>query len=435
MRFFDVPVKFLPAILILCGVYFLVKLKFFFLLHPMKTAKLMFSSPEQIRELSLSLAGTLGVGNIVGVAVAIILGGSGAVFWMWISAAVSMVLKYAEIVLAVKYRHFSLSGDATGGPMYYMRDGIGGGVGRGLAFVFALLGVSLSFAMGNLVQSGAAVGALSEMTAYSPVALGAVLGVLCAFSIFGGYKSVSNVTSFVVPVMSAVYLVVSLGIVFSNIERLPGIFADIVSSAVEPLSAGGGVMGFLTSSAVRHGVSKGAYSHESGAGTAPLSHFKTKNNSPARQGLLGLFEVFFDTIVMCTITAVVLLLYGDAPSSNASEYISAAFGHFCGAPGMYIVNISVVLFAFSTMICWGFYGRTCLYYLCSRPKIANAYLAIYCGAVALGGVINEGVIWQIADVAVVVMTSVNLCAIVNLSEVVKKETELVFDASRKNKLR
>lgn len=435
MRIFDVPVKFLPAILILCGIYFLVKLKFFFLIHPLKTAKLMFSSPEQIRELSLSLAGTLGVGNIVGVAVAIILGGSGAVFWMWISAAISMVLKYSEIVLAVKYRRFSLSGDATGGPMYYMKDGIGGCVGRALAFVFALLGVSLSFAMGNLVQSGAAVGALSEITAVSPVLLGVVLGALCALSIFGGYKSVSNVTSVVVPVMSAVYLFVSLGIVFTNVERLPEIFSDIIASAAEPLSAGSGVVGFLTSNAVRHGVSKGAYSHEAGAGTAPLSHFKTKNDSPAKQGLLGLFEVFFDTIVMCTITAVVLLLYGDAPSSSASEYISAAFGHFYGAPGMYIVNISVVLFAFSTMICWGFYGRTCLFYLCSRPKLANTYLAVYCGAIALGGVINEGIIWQIADVAVVAMTSVNLCAIVNLSEIVKKETELVFGGTGKNKLR
>jgi len=424
MSFFEGVIVFLPIMIAACGIFYLIKLGFFFVLHPIKTVKMMFSDKSQLRQLSLSLAGTLGVGNIVGVGVAVALGGAGAVFWMWISALIAMILKYAEIVLAVKHREFDADGAVRGGPMYYMKNGVGGKLGRALAIAFAALGVAMSFIMGNLVQSHAAVGAIENIADVPPLAVGLILAALCALSIFGGYAAVSRVTSVIVPLMSAAYIIMALGIIISNITSVPRVIRSIFSSAFDASSAGGGIVGFLLSGALRHGVAKGAYSHEAGSGTAPLSHAHTKIKSPARQGLLGLFEVFFDTIVICTLTAFVILLYGEAV--GGMESIRAAFEHFCGSAGVYVVMISIVFFAFSTIICWGYYGRACLDYLFKDARVKNAYLALYCSAVAVGAVISERGVWMMTDVGVSLMTYMNLIAVVCLWRDVKAETELLF---------
>ena len=425
MSFFEGIVVFLPIMIAACGIFYLIKLRFFFVLHPFKTLKLMFSDKSQLKQLSLSLAGTLGVGNIVGVGVAVALGGAGAVFWMWISALVSMILKYAEIVLAVKHREFDARGDARGGPMYYMKNGVGGKLGRALAIIFAALGVIMSFIMGNIVQSHAAVGAVRSIFDVPPLAVGIILAALCAMSIFGGYTAVSRVTSVIVPLMSAAYIIMTLCIIFSNISSVPRVIESIFLSAFDLSAAGGGITGFLVCGAVRHGVAKGAYSHEAGSGTAPLSHAQTKIKSPARQGLLGLFEVFFDTIIICSLTAFVILLYGgDAGGGMAS--IRAAFEHFCGSAGVYVVMISIVFFAFSTIICWGYYGRTCLDYLFKDARVKNAYLALYCMVVVAGAVISESRAWMLTDIGVALMTYINLIAVVYLWRDVRRETDLLF---------
>lgn len=420
----------MPAAITLCGAFFLCRLRLFFIFRPIRTFKMMFSGASPMRELSLSLAGTLGVGNIVGVSMAISLGGAGAVFWMWISALVAAVLKYAEITLAVKFRRFTPSG-ILGGPMYYMEDGVGGKLGRMLAIAFSALGVMLSFVMGNLVQSRAAVGAAEKIIPVPAWAIGATLALMCAFSVFGGYRAVSRVTSVIVPLMSGAYILISLWIILTHIAAVPVVFDNIVSSAFDPSAAGGGALGFLTSASLRHGVAKGAYSHEAGGGTAPLSHAQTKEKVPAVEGLLGLFEVFFDTGVICTLTALVILLGGKGTGGAARVY--DAFTHFCGEIGGAAISVSVVFFAFSTMICWGYYGKTCLYYLTQSRAAGKIYLVLYCAVVFFGALVGEGAAWMLTDIGVCLTTSVNLIAVMRLSCTVRTETEIAGLLPTKNR--
>ena len=430
MKILTFPAAILPAVITLCGVFYLVKLRFFFFAHPVITAKAMFSDKSSFRALSLSLAGTLGVGNIVGVSMAIRLGGAGAVFWMWASALVAAVLKYAEIVLAVKYRRKNKDGGYCGGPMYYMKDGINGAIGGILAAIFALLGVIMSFILGNLVQTGAAVSAAAHIVNVPAVCIGAALSLLCAVSLFGGYRAVSRVTSVVVPIMSGAYIVVSIKIIVSGAGELPAVFEKIFSSAFDFSAAGGGVIGFLSSAAIRHGVAKGAYSHEAGGGTAPISHAQSNAKSPARQGLLGLFEVFFDTVIICTLTALVILLYG-GDANGGMDAVSAAFTHFCGGAGKYIVSISIISFAFSTLICWGYYGRACLDYLFRGKRAGIVYLAAYCAFTVAASLVGETRAWLMTDIGVSVMTAVNLIAVVALWRDVRAETELLGIGGKK----
>ena len=431
MDFSEKAAVFLPVVIMACGAFYLLKLRFFFVAHPIKTLKMMFSDRSQLRQLSLSLAGTLGVGNIVGVAVAVSLGGAGAVFWMWLSALVAAVLKYAEIVLAVKYRESDAGGKIYGGPMYYMKSGVGGKFGRALAAVFAALGAAMAFIMGNLVQARAAVGAAEAIFDAPPIAVGILLAALCALSLFGGFDAVSRVTSAVVPLMSAGYIAVSLWIILSHFGDVPRVVSEIFLSAFDFSSASGGIFGFLLGGAVRHGVLKGAYSHEAGGGTSPLSHAQTKIKSPGREGLLGLFEVFFDTIIICTLTAFVILLGGE--SSGGIDAVGSAFGRFCGDAGVFAVMISIVFFAFSTMICWGYYGTACLEYLTKSRRVKNIYLALYCGVAVLGSVVGEGYAWALTDIGVALMTYVNLIAVAALWRDVRRETEFLGFSRRKAK--
>ena len=412
----------MPVLIIGGGIFMLCRLGFFFVRRPIKTAKTV-GGRSPFRELCVSLAGTLGVGNIVGVSMALSLGGAGAVFWMWLSAAVVAVLKYAEITLAVKYRRYE--GDSVlGGPMYYMEDGVGGRFGRALAAGFSVLGVLLSFVMGNLVQSRALTGAAERVLNVPAWVIGLVVAALGALSVCGGYRAVSRVTAVIVPLMSAAYIAVSLWIILSNAERVSGVFREIFTSAFDFSAAGGGAVGFFTSAAVRHGVAKGAFSHEAGGGTAPLSHAQTKTQVPARQGVIGLFEVFFDTGVICTLTALVLLL---APRGNAEgvDRVYDAFTHFCGDGGGAFVSASIVLFAFSTLICWGYYGRACLNYLTKRRAALKFYLTIYAACAFLGALVGERMAWELTDIGVSLMTALNVASLVVLSGVVRRETELV----------
>lgn len=423
----------LVPIVLLCGTYFIFYLRGFFIFRQRKCAALVASGGRRsLRELSVSLAGALGVGNVIGVAVAISVGGAGAVLWMWVSAAVSAVLKYCEIILALKFREKN-GREYVGGPMYYMRDGIGGAPGRVLAMLYAALGVASSVMLGNVVQSRAVTGAASE-AGLDPFVTATVMCVLCAIIVFGGFSGVSRFTGVAVPLMSALYVVVSLRAIVICADNLPAAFSAIFSGAFRFDSAAGGIVGFLTSSAVRSGTSKGAFSHEAGSGTAPMAHVQAEPEYPAAQGLLGMTEVVFDTLVMCTLTALVILTSGALDETlSGAELVTRAFEVTCGGAAKYVISLSVGLLAFSTMICWSYYGRICLSYFTRSKRAEKAYLCFYSAAVLAGAVISEGIVWELTDISVTLMTAINLTAVFFLRGYVRRETDITFFAKKKGR--
>ena len=429
-RFADVGTGIVLPLFILCiGFYFTKILGGFYLLRPARTLRLAFSkegrgSVSPFRALSVSLAGTLGVGNIVGVAVALMIGGAGAMFWMWISAFLSMILKYAEIVLGMRYCIYE-NGKKYGGPMYYMTKGIGGILGKLLALIFALLGVISALSMGSLVQMKAAADALSETFSFPSLLFGIGSAAVCAFLLLGGYEKISRVTAFVIPCLSAVYLVMSVRVVWLEADRIYPLCRMIMARAFSFSSASGGILGFLFSRALRQGIAKGSFSHEAGCGTAPLAHAGADTKIPAKQGILGIFEVFFDTVVLCTLTGFVILLsQGESfTQTNGMRLVLDAFAGYYGKSAYYIITLCIVLFALATVVCWGYYGKEMLSYLSGSRILSFIYVFLFCAVTAVGAVMEENTVWQISDITVALMTALNLSAVFMLRKEVREETE------------
>ncbi len=426
----DIGVGFLlPFIILGSGIYFTKYLGGFYLIRPARTLRLLFAKEKDckispLRALSVSLAGTLGVGNIVGVAVALLLGGAGAIFWMWISAFFAMILKYAEIVLAMRYR-IHRNGKKFGGPMYYMKKGIGGLLGKSLALVFALLGVIAAFSMGSLVQMKAASDAMYETFFVPPYLFGIVTALVCLLLLSGGYEKISKLTSVAIPLLSAVYFFMAARIVWLEADKIPLMIREIVKDAFSVSAASGGIVGYLFSGAIRHGVAKGSFSHEAGCGTAPMAHAGADTKIPAKQGILGIFEVFFDTIVLCTLTGFVILLAFDGtfPTDNGMALVILSFSKYYGAKAAYIISVSVVLFAVATVICWGYYGLETLSYLTKNPWLSKSYIVLYCIVAAFGAVMRESAVWEISDFTAALMTVLNLSAVFWLRREIREETE------------
>lgn len=422
----------LPVFILLAGIYFTQYLGGFYLLHPVRTLKLMVGREAEgktspLRALSVSLAGTLGVGNIVGVAVAIVMGGAGSLFWMWISAFFSMILKYAEIVLAMRYKVREKS-KIFGGPMYYMRDGIGGRLGKGLAMIFAALGLFSAFSMGNMVQMNAASSAVESAFSVPTWLFGVVSAVCCGILLFGGFGGISRVTSLLIPILSALYLLMSVRVVFLEAERLPALLYMILEDAFSVSSASGGIVGFLLTGAIRQGVAKGSFSHEAGCGTAPMAHASADTKIPAKQGALGIFEVFFDTILLCTLTGFVILLAsdGDFITDNGMHLVIYSFARYYGKYAAYFISASIVLFAFATVVCWGYYGKVCLGYLMRLEKAEKVYDLAYSAVMVLAAVMPESAVWELSDITVALMTVINLTAVFWLRKDIREETEVIF---------
>ncbi len=418
----------LPAFILISGVYFTKYLGSFYLLHPIKTVRLMLSKEgagkiSPLRALSVSLAGTLGVGNIVGVAVAIALGGAGSLFWMWISAFFSMILKYAEIVLALHYKK-EKNGEFFGGPMYYMRDGVGGKLGNTLAIIFSALGLFSAFSMGNMVQMNAASGAVSSAFAFSPLLFGIVSAVILGFLLYRGFHGISRVTSVLIPILSVLYLVMSCRVIMLEYAKIPALLYEIVKDAFSVSSASGGILGFLLTGALRQGVAKGSFSHEAGCGTAPMAHAGADTKIPAKQGLLGIFEVFFDTILLCTLTGFVILLASDGEliTGNGMHLVIYSFARYYGKAAVWFIGISIILFAVATVVCWGYYGKVCLLYLTRSQTAQRAYDILYPAVAVLGAVMSESFVWALSDVTIALMTVLNLTAVFWLRENIRKET-------------
>ncbi|MBQ3489429.1 MAG: sodium:alanine symporter family protein [Clostridia bacterium] len=428
----------LPLLIIGSGFYFTKFLGGFYLLRPARTLRLALSKEgtngvSPLRALSVSLAGTLGVGNITGVAVAIMLGGAGSLFWMWISAFFSMILKYAEIVLGMRYRIYE-NGKFLGGPMYYMEKGIGGILGKTLACIFALFGVISAFSMGSPVQMKAASDAIYQTFSFPPLLFGFLSAVFCAFLLFGGYEKISRATAILIPMLSAVYLFMAIRIVWLESDRIYPLCREIFKQAFSFSSASGGIFGFFTCQALRHGIAKGSFSHEAGCGTAPLAHTGAETKIPAKQGILGIFEVFFDTVVLCSLTGFVILLSGESLSAeNGMALVMHAFAKYYGSVANYLIAVSVMLFALAAVVCWGYYGKAMLSYLTKSETVSVIYILLFCIVSAFGTVMTEGMAWQLSDLTVALMTLINLFAVFILRREIREETEAAGLCPPKNK--
>ncbi len=379
-----------------------------------------------------ALAATVGTGNIAGVATAIALGGPGAVFWMWLAAIMGMTTKYAEVVLAVNYREKTEDGRFVGGPMYYITNGLGKGW-KWLAVLFAVFGAFASFGIGCMVQSNS-VALSAESTFGIPVlATGIVLAVLTAVVIVGGIKRIGAFTEKLVPFMAALYILGGLWLLISNAGKIPDAIALFFTNAFTGTAAVGGFAGSIMTQAIRYGVARGVFTNEAGLGSAPIAHAAATTDHPVRQGLWGVFEVFTDTIVICSITALAIMVTGVWESGESGAVLSAmAFDTGLPGVGRYIVSIGLILFAYSTILGWEYYGERCLEYLFGTMPIF-AYRILWVIFVVVGAIGGLEFMWDLADTLNGLMAFPNLIAVLMLSPVVFKLTKEFFTKEKPNK--
>ena len=383
---------------------------------------------------STALAGTVGTGNIAGVTGAIFTGGAGAVFWMWVAAFFGMVTKYAEIVLAMKYRIKDENGVYHGGPMYYIENGIGKGW-KWLAVIFCLLGGLASFGIGNIAQSSEIAGALSDLFHLSPLVSGILIAVVVALVTLGGIKRIGKVTSLLVPFMSVFYILAGIVIILMRITHIPAVFAQIFAGAFSFKSVGGGLFGYTIMMAMKQGFARGVFSNEAGLGSAPIAHAASSSEEPCEQAIWGVFEVFIDTIVICSITAFAVLLSGildvDGGLSAFTSKGAAAAAAFNtilpGTLGGKIIELSLLFFALSTILSWAYYGENCWGYLTNNNKAVVLIYKVVFALVCIVGAIGSGTLmWDIADTLNGLMAIPNLIALLLLSGVVAKLTKEYF---------
>ena len=388
-----------------------------------------------------ALASTVGTGNIAGVTGAIFVGGPGAVFWMWFAAFFGMVTKFGEIVLAVKYREVDENGVHHGGPMYYISKGLGKNW-KWLAILFAVLGGIACFGIGNISQSSEISGAMQSLFNVSPLVAGIILAVITGVVIIGGVKRIGVVTSYLVPFMSAFYIIAGILIIILRITDIPAMFALIFREAFSFKAIEGGFMGVVIMNAMKNGFARGVFSNEAGLGSAPIAHAATSTKEPVQQGMWGVFEVFMDTIVICSITCFAVLLSGvyniegglDAFASKGAA-AAAAFNEILpGTVGGYVIQISLIFFAFSTIIGWCYYGERCWGFLTKDNKIVNWIFRIAFVLMCVVGATGSGTLmWDISDTLNGLMAIPNLIALLLLSGVIAKETKLYFDRHPKEK--
>jgi len=371
--------------------------------------------------LMTALSATIGTGNIAGVATAIFLGGPGAIFWMWITALFGMATKYGEAVLAVKYRVVDSRGKHVGGPMYYIKNGLGDNW-KWLGFLFALFGTIAAFGIGNMVQSNSVADALHSNFNINPMITGIVLAILVGLVIIGGVTRIGDVAGKLVPVMAIAYVAGSLIVIFANIGEVGNAFNLIFSSAFSGTAATGGFAGAAVWAAMRFGVARGVFSNEAGLGSAPIAHAAAQTNDPVRQGMIGMLGTFIDTIIICTMTALVILLTGAWTSGETGASLSTlAYGRGISG-GNYIVTIGLVIFAFTTLLGWSYYGERCAEFIFGTAVIIP-YRIVWVVAVMTGALIKLNFVWLLADVMNGFMAIPNLIALALLSPVIFKVTK------------
>ncbi len=381
-----------------------------------------------------ALAGTVGTGNIAGVTGAIFVGGPGAVFWMWISAFFGMCTKYAEIALSLRFREKDSRGVNHGGPMYYIEKGLGKNW-KWLAVIFAILGGLASFGIGNISQSNEIAGAMSGMFNIPTLYTGIGLAIIVAIVILGGVKRIGQVTSYLVPFMAIFYILAGIAVIVLRITDIPAAFVTIFKGAFSFESVGGGIFGYAIMSAMRQGFARGVFSNEAGLGSAPIAHAASSTEEPVEQAMWGVFEVFIDTIVICTITALAIVLSGvlnvqgglDAFASKGAAAVAAFNTILPGTLGGTIIQISLLFFALSTILSWSYYGERCWGYLTHDNKVVSYVYKIVFVLVCIVGATGSGTLmWDISDTLNGLMAIPNLVALLLLSGVVVKLTKDYF---------
>ena len=382
-----------------------------------------------------ALAATVGTGNIAGVTGAIFAGGPGAIFWMWVSAFFGMCTKYAEIALAMKYRVTDENGAHKGGPMYYIENGLGRKF-KWLAVLFAFLAGIASFGIGNIAQSNEIAGSVSSLFGISPLVTGVLLAALVGIIIIGGMKRIGQVTSYLVPFMAIFYIAAGAAVLVMRFADIPSALGTIISSAFSFEAVGGGVFGYAIMVAMRQGFARGVFSNEAGLGSAPIAHASSSTEEPCEQAMWGVFEVFIDTVVICTLTGLTLILSGilgteGGISAFASNGVAAAAAFNAILPGTIggmVIQISLLFFALSTIVGWSFYGERCFGYLSgNNAQVINIYKVLYVLMCVVGATGSGTLMWDIADTLNGLMAIPNLIALLALSGVVAAETKRYFN--------
>ena len=385
-----------------------------------------------------ALAATVGTGNIAGVAGAIAIGGPGAVFWMWCSALLGMCTKFAEVTLAVHFRERNKNGELVGGPMYYIKNGLGSRW-QFLAVLYSLFGVLTVFGTGNATQVNTIVTAIdsallatgSGLNGILPtlnLIVGVVVAMMVAMVLLGGVKRIGSVTEKLVPFMALFYIVLALGVVALNYRRFPAVLASIVGGAFDPRAVTGGAIGSVFLS-MQKGVSRGIFSNEAGLGTGSIAHACADTHKPVKQGMFGIFEVFADTIVICTLTAMVILCSGvpvGYGSAAGAELTISGFTATYGGWSSVFTAVALCCFAFSTIIGWGLYGSRCIEFLFHTDKVVGPFLVVYSFVSILCATVDLGLLWSIADTFNGLMSIPNLIALLLLSGTVAKLTKEFF---------
>lgn len=427
-----------PLMLVLAGLYYAVILRGFHIFKIKRLIKAIFKKKNcdgvsPIKALTLALAGTLGVGNIVGVSAAIALGGFGAIFWMWVSAFCAMILKYAEIVLAMKHRRFSKDGKPYGSAMFYIKDyfcSLGfDKLGSIISYIFAFLCIVNSISMGSMIQMNSVSQSFEGVFEFSPIITGVICSMLVAIIISKGSDGIMSFTEKIVPIMTVGYIVLSLAVLIIKRDMLLIAFNSIFTSAFESASISGGILGFFMSRALRYGTMRGLFSNEAGCGTAPTAHATSNTKSIVEQGFFGIVEVFVDTIVLCTMTALVVIISYPSVKHFGNNFIMMTINSYSAVLGdsaKYFLLIAVFCFAIATVICWAFYGIESVRYISDKKIAKRIFLFLYVASVALGAIVKSDVVWEYADFAIGAMTLINVMVITLMSKEVREETSIYF---------
>ena len=433
-----------PVLLIFSGIFYAVILKCFHIRHPLLIFKALTKKSESggttpFRAVTLALAGTLGVGNIVGVASAISLGGFGAIFWMWISALAAMILKYAEIVLAMKHRRYDENGAPHGAAMYYIKDFFTSislrRFGAFLAALFAILCIINALTMGSMMQANAVGEAIEGVFSIPRLLCGVIMSLFCLIVVSNGTNAMSRITEIIIPIITLGYIIISIAAIFIQRNSLLDALKAIFDNAVSGEAATGGVIGFLLSRSLRFGTVRGLISNEAGCGTAPTAHATSNSKEAVEQGFWGIFEVFVDTIVLCTMTALVLIINFDKLTFNGSwimlsiDAYTSTLGNFAAA----FLAISVLCFGISTIICWAHYGIESLGYFTSSRVARGIFIFAYSLFVLFGTLFSSKSIWDLADFAIGAMTIINVSVLIGMRKAVKRETEQYLWARNKKR--
>ena len=424
-----------PPLLILLvgtGIYLTIRLGLLQVARLPKAFQLIFTKDKghgdvsSFAALCTALAATVGTGNIIGVATAIKVGGPGALFWMWMAAFFGMATKYAEGLLAIKYRTKDANGAVAGGPMHYILLGMGE-KWRPLAIFFALAGVLVALlGIGTFTQVNSITESIQNTAQINPAITALVLSVFVGIAVFGGLKSISKVSTAVVPFMAIVYILGTLTVILFNIEKVPATLALIFTSAFSPVAAVGGFAGASIRMAIQNGVARGVFSNESGLGSAPIAAAAAKTNEPVEQGLISMTGTFIDTLIICTLTGLTILVTGVwSGDLNGVVLTQSAFSTVFSHFGPALLTIFLVLFAFTTILGWNYYGERCFEFLFG-VRFIWLYRVVFVVMVLLGGFIELDMVWIIADIVNALMALPNLIALLVLSPVVIAETKKYF---------